>query len=126
MNPVHDVQLSELEHCQRLIMQPIEANFCGGVASSGDREVGIDAAPALPPTLQDALQQILERPDAHTIADLAALTDRLTREMMLFGPLVGGVAMKSVATHGDQAADADCVDARQAALHAEFLRDLEA
>jgi hypothetical protein len=107
-------------------MQPVEASFRGGGASVTIRDDNAEAA-ALPPTLQDALQQILDRPDAHTIGDLAALTDRLTREMMLFSPLIGGVATKPTVTPGNQnAARADCGDAVQAELHAEFLRDLEA
>jgi hypothetical protein len=108
-------------------MQPIEANFSGGVGSVSAPEIAINAEPAaLPPTLRDALQQILDRPDAHTIGDLAVLTDRLTRELMLFGPLVGGAATKTAAVTGlKNAACPDSVDAVQAELHAEFLRDLD-
>jgi hypothetical protein len=114
-----------LKHCrQRHIMQPIEANFSGGVANSGLKERAPDAeATELPPTLQQALQQMLDQPGAHTVGDLAALTDRLTSEMMLFSALVGVPAKIASEQAPEHSAHADPA---QVDLHAEFIRDLEA
>jgi hypothetical protein len=108
-------------------MQRIEPNF-GGVESLGGRDLNPAAEPAeLPPTLQEALQQMLDQPAAHTIGDLAALTDRLTSEMMLFSALVGGSAAKVAAAPVDQCpANTDSADAAQTELHNEFVRELEA
>jgi ATP phosphoribosyltransferase regulatory subunit HisZ len=106
-------------------MRPIEASF-KGVASTVTREHHPDTRQVdeLPPTLQDTLQRMLDRPDAHAVGDLAALTERLTNEMMLFSALVGGTVTAAAAV--DRTANqAECADAAQAALHAEFLRDLE-
>ncbi len=106
-------------------MQPIEAKFSGGVASKVIRDLSSKAEPAdLPPTLQDALQQMLDQPDAHTIGDLAALTERLTNEMMLFSALVGEAPAKIATSPTPELAG--CIHPAQAELHAEFLRDLEA
>jgi hypothetical protein len=72
---------------------------------------------ALHPALE-TLRQILDRPDLHTIGDLAALTEQLTGEMMLFNALVGGpLAQLSAAS-----APADDVGID---FLAEFLRELE-
>jgi hypothetical protein len=71
----------------------------------------------LHPTLE-ALRQILDRPDRHTIGDLAALTERMTGEMMLFNALVGGPLAQL------SAAAAPAVDVNIDFL-AEFLRELE-
>jgi hypothetical protein len=118
----------KLEHCPRFIMQRIETNFSGSVASMSVRDHHDDAAQAeLPPTLQEALQQILDQPDAHSIGDLAALTERLTSEMMLFSPLVGGAAtMITPPPTENNPGSADGADPAQAALHAEFIREFEA
>jgi hypothetical protein len=114
-----------LKHCrQRHIMQPMESNFSGSVAGLGSRDHNPDADPTeLPPTLQQALQQMLDHPAAHTVGDLAALTERLTNEMMLFSALVGVPAKIATEQSPEHAARADL---EQAHLHAEFVRELEA
>jgi hypothetical protein len=105
-------------------MQPIEAKFSGGVANKVIRDLPDAEAAELPPTLQNALQQMLDQPDAHTIGDLAALTERLTNEMMLFSPLVGEIPSKTAAQPTSDLGT--CADPAQIELQAEFLRELEA
>jgi hypothetical protein len=108
-------------------MQPIPTNFNGDVASLvGGEQIG-DAEPVeFAPTLQDMLKHLMECPQAHTIGDLADLTDRLTNEMMLFSALMGGAVTKAARAAGDEnATSTTCADAGQTELHAEFIRELD-
>jgi hypothetical protein len=82
------------------------------------QSLAVETQSALHPAL-DALRQILDRPDLHTIGDLAALTDRLTSEMMLFNALVGGPLAQI------RADDAPATDVAIDFL-AGFLRELDA
>jgi hypothetical protein len=75
-----------------------------------------DAEAAVHPAL-DELRQIFAHPDRHTIGDLAALTERLTSEMMLFHALVGGPLAQV------RADDAPATDV-SIDFVANFLRDL--
>jgi hypothetical protein len=120
-------------------MPPIESNLSVGSPGSVSPENFTPArhnpakrtAEAEMPATVEALQQILDRPDLHSIGDFAALTDRLISEMMLFNALIGGsaaqfshdapaAALAAAMISGDAAAN----DA-QMELLAEFLRDLE-
>jgi hypothetical protein len=77
-------------------------------------ETQADLHPAL-----ENLRQILDRPHLHTIGDLAALTDRLTNEMMLFNALVGGPLAQNRSDNAETApVDIDFL--------ADFLRSLNA
>jgi hypothetical protein len=75
-----------------------------------------DVQAELHPSLE-ALRRILDRPQLHTIGDLAALTEQMTSEMMLFHALVGGPA---AALALDDAAAPDV----EIDFLAAFLRDL--
>jgi hypothetical protein len=81
-----------------------------------------------------ALRQIIDQPGLHSVGDLAVSTERLAGELMLFSALVGGplahfgshgsipiMSAPSMATSGVLPAASET----QAALHAEFVRDLE-
>jgi hypothetical protein len=81
------------------------------------QSLSVETQSALHPALE-SLRQILDRPDLHTIGDLAALTDRLTSEMMLFNALVGGPLAQI------RADDAPATDVAIDFL-AGFLRDLD-
>jgi hypothetical protein len=123
-------------------MQPekgnFSANFSASAANAMDplsasqrqfRDLIADAQADQHPALGD-LRRILDRPDLHTIGDLAVLTDRLTSEMMLFNALVGGPLAQldpQIGTVPPLAAPGTCPTASdaQAELLAEFLRDLE-
>jgi hypothetical protein len=76
-----------------------------------------DTQTALHPALE-SLRHMLDHPDRHTIGDLAALTERLTSEMMLFNALVGGPLAQI------RADDAPAIDVSIDFL-AGFLRDLD-
>ena len=115
-------------------MQPEKGNFSASAANAIDplnashrqfcdliADTQADQHPAL-----EALRQILDRPDQHTIGDLAVLTDRLTSEMMLFNALVGGpLAQISTLPIPTEPAAITAASDAQAELLAEFLRDLE-
>ena len=93
-----------------------QRNFCELIA-----EAQAEQHPAL-----EALRQIIDRPDLHAVGDLAALTDRLTSEMMLFNALVGGPLARisplpALTAPGAMPTASD----EQTELLAEFLRDLE-
>lgn len=123
-------------------MQPIAANISVGIPSTVDPDRALNpeqrahklcinaADTAMLPTTA-TLQEIVDRPDLHTIGDLAALTDRLTNEMMLFSALVGHAMAGHRLSHyqiGPDAALVDalsCADAHQNDLHGEFVRELE-
>jgi hypothetical protein len=110
-------------------MQTIEPKLRGDVASMPGREPTprpTDAPTELPPTLQEALQQMLDHPATYTIGDLAALTDRLTSELMLFSALVGVGATVTRAVSNDHGpAACDPQSTAQAELHAAFVAELE-
>ena len=118
-------------------MQPIAANLSVGIPSIGGPDhllsseqctgnQHVEAADTeLLPTIA-TLQQIVDRPDMHTVGDLAALTDQLTSELMLFSALVGLTATPNSIGPETKLGEAPAgADARQNDLHAEFLRDLE-
>jgi hypothetical protein len=119
-------------------MQPDKVSFSSSVANTGENasasqrnfaeliaETQAEQHPAL-----ETLRQIIDRPDLHSVGDLAAMTERLTSEMMLFNALVGGPLaqfspqidpLPPVAAPGMFPPASD----EQTALLAEFLRDLE-
>jgi hypothetical protein len=115
-------------------MQPENGNFSPSAANAIDplnashrqfcdliADAETDQHPAL-----EALRQILDRPDQHTIGDLAVLTDRLTSEMMLFNALIGGpLAQISTLQPVTEPAAVSMASDAQLELLAEFLRDLE-
>jgi hypothetical protein len=123
-------------------MQPEKGNFSPNFSASAAnaldplsasqrqfRDLIADAGADQHPALDD-LRRILDRPDLHTIGDLAVLTDRLTSEMMLFNALVGGPLAQihpQIGTVPPLAAPGTFPTASdaQAELLAEFLRDLE-
>jgi hypothetical protein len=107
-------------------MQPIETNFTLGVPSSVKLEQCPDsrhAAELLP--VAEALQQLMSRPQAYRIGDLAALTDRLTGELMLFSALVGPTRTSNTDV-AIAAPSANADGETQSELHAAFMRELEA
>jgi hypothetical protein len=106
-------------------MLPVETNFSLGVPNCVTPEHypdPRDAAELLP--VAEALQQLMNRPQAYRIGDLAALTDRLTGELMLFSALVG----PSRTSNSDIAVEVPSAhtEETQSELHAAFMRELEA
>jgi hypothetical protein len=115
----------------RRAMQPVETNLSVGASSTASAEhhpvtgpyfndLAPDADQELPP-VAEALRQLLSRPQAYKIGDLAALTDRLTSDLMLFSALFG---------HGHTSDPVDAgitsADETQSELHAAFIQELEA